>query len=249
MAISPCDDEMRKAECKARSMKERLYQNQLILTHTDTYFVYFGISLVETKKSSGRQLDDSKALAHALGFVATCESSSNDFTDSDRFVSSLSSLICGFDWNGNCIIESSAVQSGSCIKEAVSHEVHVLDTVSIRNQFSPLSIEDKDAPVNQAEEEEKLEQANTANAVALNKYEALEQQIRCTPSVAATVPSEPEVLSHVEACDLAALKIYQAEIRGSIAAGFQLAVRLSGVIIVLKAQRLLFIVPMKVMAR
>jgi len=33
------------------------------------------------------------------------------------------------------------------------------------------------------------------------------------------------VSSHVEACDLAAFKIYQSEIRGSFAAGFQLAMR------------------------
>jgi len=171
-------------------------------------------------------VDDLKLLAYAIGFIATYESSSNDFIESDSFVSSLTSLICAFDGNGNCIIESSGVQSGACIKGVVSDEVHALDAASIRNQFSSLCIEDEDAQVNQTEEEEKkLEQASTTYAVAVNKYEALEQQIRCTPSVVATVPSKTEVLSQVEACDLAALKIYQSEIRGSIAAGFQLAMR------------------------
>jgi ribosome assembly protein 1 len=162
---------------------------------------------------------DLKLLAQALGFL-TGESSSDFIEDSSSaalFVSRLSSLVCSIDGNGNCIVESWDVRHGACVKGVLSDDIYVFEPkMSIPGHAFTTTKNDE------ADTHDTLQ--HSTEDIAQQKFEALEHQLRNSPSVPSLNPIE-EVRALQDPHDLGALEIYKSEIRGSISAGFQLAMR------------------------
>jgi translation elongation factor EF-G len=163
---------------------------------------------------------DLKLLAQALGFFAG-DLPSDYFEDSTAaalFISRLCTLICSMDSNGNCIIESWDVRHGLGVKGILSNDIFAYEArLTESGRTVPTSNNDEVVVASEILE-------SSIEDVAQLKYEALEQLLKNHPSVPSLNPME-EVIASRDSYDLGALNIYNSEIRGSLSAGFQLAMR------------------------
>ncbi len=171
--------------------------------------------LNERRLVEGSELD-LKLLAQALGFFAG-DDYFDDFTAAALFISRLCTLLCSMDSNGNCIIESWDVRHGLGVKGILSNDIFVYE--------ARLSESGRTVPTTNNDEvvASEILESSIEDAAQL-KYEALEQLLKNNPTVPSFNPVE-EVIASRDSYDLGALNIYKSEIRGSLSAGFQLAMR------------------------
>jgi translation elongation factor EF-G len=127
-------------------------------------------------------------------------------------------MICSMDSNGYCIIESWGVRHGLGVKGILSNNIFVCEArLSESGRTVPTSNNDEVVVASEILE-------SSIESVAQLKCEALEQHLKNNPSVPSFNPVE-EVIPSRDSYDLRVLNIYKSEIRGSLLACFQLAMR------------------------
>lgn len=139
-----------------------------------------------------------------LGRALNCEGET-----AEQILSCLNHLLCSVDSNGNAIIESSGLRSGSCAVGVVAKEVHV-------PQVEFHSKEKRDA-----DDTNEIEDDSNSSTLSCGEYEVLRSRIRDHVQGLES-KSQSKAISGV---DRTAHDIWLNIMKGSVVAGFQLATK------------------------
>jgi len=160
---------------------------------------------IKEKKIKPDSQDEIENLARAVGYIKKEETFTAEVAL--EFILALSKQLRYADTFGNCVIEAAGVIDKTCVKGVLDDEVYKAS-------------HDPKKEVDEIDQEQ-TEETEIEDAAAVQVCNGLTKQIKENPSV----PKQIEIIETNNALDDGAYAIWRAEMRGSLTAGFQLAMR------------------------